>query len=421
MAVRVWSRILGSSSRLCQTCTEFDIWKSMDCITVSQSGARFQSRSIILRILHVVHRMHPPCFGGLPFYADRICQLHSERGHLVEAWTTLEGDRPKIEIRGGYLVRRFPALFSLFENPMTLSLLPQLIRYSSDNFDLVVLHSHLMFTSAFGAFKSRLSASPSVLISHGYSVRRGPFFNTVQQLYLSTVGRAIALNASHVVAMTHHEKKKLTSLGVAPETCTVVPPGVDSEFFRPKRRGPQRRLVTWIGRFVPEKNLTCLLRAFALLKQRRQRISMVLAGDGPERRKMMDFAKKLRLGNEVTFPGMISQREVADLLQRSTVFTLPSTAEALPFSLLESMSSGVPVIVSDGLGLDKVVGGAGLLANPRNPKEWAQSIESLISDDNLRMALGRRGRRLAVERYEWRRVADKLEELFLSLLESAHL
>jgi D-inositol-3-phosphate glycosyltransferase len=339
---------------------------------------------------------------------------------LVEAWTTLEDNRPNIEIRGGYLVRRFPALFSLFENPMTLSLLPQLIRYSSDNFDLVVLHSHLMFTSAFGALKSRLSSLPSVLISHGFSVRRGPLFNTMQHLYLSTVGRAIALNASHTVTMTHCEKKRLTSLGVAPEMCTVIPPGVDSEVFRPKQRDPERRLITWVGRFVQEKNLACLLRAFALLIQRRQKISMVLAGDGPERGKIMSYARKLQLGNEISFPGMISRREVADLLQRSTVFALPSTTEALPFSLLESMSSGVPVIVSDGLGLDEVVRGAGLLANPRNPEEWAQAIERLISDDKLRMALGRGGRRLAVERHEWRRVADRLEDLFLSVLESAY-
>jgi glycosyltransferase involved in cell wall biosynthesis len=362
--------------------------------------------------------MYPPSYGGSSVYADRICQLLSERGHKVEAWTTLEDDSPIVEIRHNYLVRRFPALFSLFENPMTISLVPQLIRYPV-NFDLIVVHSQLMFTSSFGLIKSRVSKLPLVLISHGYKVRRGPFFNTMQHLYLSTVGRLMALGCSRVVTMTHQEARRFMILGVAPERCTVIPSGVDSDFFRPAEGRRDDGLITWVGRFVPEKNLTCLIRAFALLRQRGKRLNMVLAGDGPERARLIDFARKQQLGDDVSFPGVLTKREIVDLLQKSTVFALPSATEALPLAVLEAMSAGVPVLVSRGLGLEGVVDGAGLFADPRIPEEWAQRIERLLGDADLRSTVGHRGRELALTRYDWRIVAARLEKLFLSVVEGS--
>jgi glycosyltransferase involved in cell wall biosynthesis len=361
--------------------------------------------------------MHPPCFGGLSVYADKICQLHAERGHNVEAWTTLEDDRPRTEIRHKYLVRRFPALFSLLENPVTISLVPQLIRYSADNFDLVVAHSHLMFTSVFGLLKSRLSGPPLVLISHGYSVRRERFFDVIQQLYLSTLGRAIALGSDRIVTMTHHEKRRFMSLGVHREKLVVIPCGVDPDVFRPRGDGGGDNLIAWTGRFVPEKNLTCLIRAFALLS-RKKKLSMILAGDGPERARMIAFARKLHVGNDISFPGVLSRLEVAGLLQKSTVFALPSASEALGLAVLEAMSTGVPVIASRGIGLEEVIKGAGLFADPNTPEEWAQRIERLLDDEDLRKLAGRRGREMTSTRYDWHKVADSLEGLFFSVLES---
>jgi glycosyltransferase involved in cell wall biosynthesis len=361
--------------------------------------------------------MHPPSFGGSAVYADRICQLLSERGHKVEAWTTLEDYRPRTEMQHNYVVRRFPALFSLFGNPLSISLLPQLMQYPRANFDLIVVHSHLMFTSSFGAVKSRISKSPLVLISHGYSVLRGPLFNAMERLYLSTVGRSIALSSTRIVAMTHEETRRFIALGVAPKKCAVIPSGVDSNFFRPRKRSSDDELITWVGRFVPEKNLICLIRAFALLKQRGKKLRMVLAGDGPERAQLMALTERLRLGDDVRFPGVISKNEVAHLLQKSTVFALPSVTEALPFAVLESMSTGVPVVASRGIGLEDIVDGGGLFADPRIPEEWAQRIETLLSDEDLRRTLGGRGRELAVTRYDWCKVADRLEKLFLTAIE----
>jgi colanic acid/amylovoran biosynthesis glycosyltransferase len=300
---------------------------------------------------------------------------------------------------------------------MTISILPQLVRYAKTSFDLIVVHSHLMFTSGFGSLKSRLSQRPLVLISHGYEVHRGRLFGIIQDAYLSSVGRAIALNSSRLVAMTHPEARRFINLGVSPEKCVVIPSGVDSELFRPKANG-DTQLIVWTGRFVPEKNLGCLLRAFALLKSRRHGVHLVLAGEGPERQRLMALSRELHLNsNDVEFLGLLAQESIVDVLRRATLFALPSTAEALPVAILEAMSAGVPVVVSRELGLEEVIDGAGLVADPGIPEEWAQRIERLLDDEEFRKLAGRRGRELAVARYDWRKVADRLESLFLSVLE----
>lgn len=363
-----------------------------------------------MRILHVVHRLYPPCFGGLSLYADKICQLHAKRGHKVEAWTTLEDDRPTLEEREGYVVRRYPPAFSIFKNPFTISMLPQLLCYSK--VDLIVAHSHLMFTSSFAALKSMVSRVPLVLISHGYSVQRGPFFGAVQGAYISSVGRAIANKAKFVVTMTRREATRFLSLGVKPACCVTIPPGVDSTQFHPGKRSRSSKRIVWAGRFVPEKNLTCLIEATALLKKNIPDVEVVLAGEGPERQKLAELSQKLRL--DIKFPGTLSKHGIIDLLRNATLFALPSTSEAFPISLLEAMACGVPCVVSHGLGLEQIVGGAVLLADHRIPKQWAEKLEMLLTDDELMERMSRQAREVAVRRCDWNIVADSLEKLFIS-------
>ena len=366
-----------------------------------------------MRILHVVHRIYPPCFGGLSLYADKICQLLAGRGHRVEAWTTLEDARPREEARLGYVVRRYSAAFALFENPFTFSMLPDLLRFS--RFDLVVAHSHLMFTSGFATMKSLQSDVPLVLISHGYAVRRGPIFGGLQKAYISSIGRAVACQATSVIAMTETEATRLLNLGVRSDRCVVIPPGIDSTLFHPVEKVLDAKRIVWIGRFVPEKNLACLIEAAALLKKEVPDIELVLAGEGPERAKLTKLSRNLHL--KVKFPGVLARDQIIDLLQNAMIFVLPSIAEAFPLALLEAMACGTPCVASAGLGLEGIVDGAGFIADPGIPQEWAEKLKTMMTNYDLRRSMSRRARELAVAKYDWNIVADKLEKVFLTVVD----
>ncbi len=356
--------------------------------------------------------MHPPCSGGLSVYADKICQLHAKRGHNVEAWTTLEDERPRMEVRHGYLVRRYRPFFTVFENPLTLSILPNLLRYARTKFDLIVAHSHLVFTTQFAMLKASLSQRPLVLVSHGYQVHRGRFFDLAESAYLTTAARKVARTSRCIITMTGGEAKRFIRLGIPSQKIVVIPSGVDSVLFHPDNAESSTSQIVWTGRFVREKNLELLIRSFASLKERQCDARLVLAGDGPERPRLMKLSARLGLRDHVRFPGFLPATAIVTLLQKAAIYVLPSTAEALPLSILEAMSSGVPVVIPKGLGLEEVIDDSGISVEQNSPEKWSEAFEMLLTDHDLRCKMAKRARELAISRYSWESVAFRLEKLF---------
>jgi glycosyltransferase involved in cell wall biosynthesis len=341
--------------------------------------------------------------------------LHAA-GHFIEAWTTLEDQRPRFEFRLGYRIRRFDPFARIADNPISFSLFRHAIA-TSDKFDLIVAHSHLVFSSCAAALKSICSRTPLVLVSHGFKVHRGRLFDTAENAYLSTVSRQLLQQCRHVVALTPLEAERMKSLGVQGNKCTVVPAGVDCDYFRPKV-GVRRRgsMILWTGRFVEEKNLGFLVTVFAHLRSSHPELKLVLVGDGPERLAISSLVRSLELGDSVELPGTLQSPQILALLRQANVFCLPSTSEGLPLSVLESMATGVPVIASQGIGLEDIIGNGGLFARESDIEDWTSKLEFILKSRSSRGRLAQEARRLAVDRYDWGRVAAELEAAFRGAL-----
>ncbi|MGD0423233.1 MAG: glycosyltransferase family 4 protein [Candidatus Bathyarchaeia archaeon] len=361
-----------------------------------------------MRILHVVHRFNPPCRGGLSTYVSRICELQS-REHNVEVWTTLEDERPRAVQTSRYLIRRFPSALWLTDNPMPVSMFRHMLCTIDKEFDVVVAHSHLMLTSLIATCRASLSSTPFVLISHGFSVKRGVLFNLLEGAYLSTVSRGILQAADRIVAMSGVEATRLVSLGIPEDQIARIHQGVDCGFFKPGRSPRDARLLVWAGRFVPEKNLDFLVRMFALLR-RKIDARLVLAGDGPERNHIRDLSRDLNLADSISFPGLLNAREIASLLRQATAFLLPSTNEGVPLILLEAMASGLPLLVSRGLGLEEYAGEAALFLPQNSEDDWVQGCETILRDHGKMLQLGQTGRSLAI-RHNWESVVQLLQDV----------
>lgn len=165
-----------------------------------------------MRILHIAHRYFPPCQGGLSVYVNKISELHSKE-HQVEVWTSLEGEYPSLELAKRCLIRRFPARLWLAENPVPLSMFQHSLR-TNERFDVVVAHSHLMFTTVIAYWLSQLRSIPLIVVSHGVRVKRQPVLNLLEEAYITCVSRRILRNADRVIALSGMEVKRLIGLGV---------------------------------------------------------------------------------------------------------------------------------------------------------------------------------------------------------------
>jgi glycosyltransferase involved in cell wall biosynthesis len=129
--------------------------------------------------------------------------------------------------------------------------------------------------------------------------------------------------------------------------------------------------------------MSYLIRAMAHLKDG----SLVIIGDGPQRRKLESLSKHLELNDRVFFTGWISDRsKIFDYLKQSTVFVLPSLSEGRPRVLLEAMACGLPVVATDVGGVPEVVvdGVNGLLVPPRDEKALAEAIEHVFNNVDFR-------------------------------------
>ena len=118
-----------------------------------------------------------------------------------------------------------------------------------------------------------------------------------------------------------------------------------------------------------------------------------MIGDGPERAELEIKAGELGLTDMVTFAGYRSQTEVADMLQETDLFVLPSFAEGVPVVLMEAMAAKLAVVATQIAGIPELVddGVNGLLVPAGDVDRLAQAILTLLQDENLRAKMGRAG------------------------------
>jgi alpha-maltose-1-phosphate synthase len=368
-----------------------------------------------MRILRVVHRLYPPTVGGLSLYAHRLSAEQAELGRRVVVLTTQEGGYPIHEFKYGYEIYRFKPLARPLDNPLTLGLLPKLLLH--EDFDILHAHSHLMFTTSLAAIKKRLSSTPLVVTNHGFSVKRGRLLNAAQSVYLSSLAKFSLTAANCVISFTEAERKKTILAGVKPNRAVVIPNGVDTRFFLPAKTDSLPRSVLWFGRFVPEKGLRYLIEAARIVTAHVPDATFILVGGGGELPNLVKLRNTLGLRDNIIFYPEIDEKKILGLLNSCTLFALPSLSEGFPSAVLEAMSCKKPVVITAGIGLEEVVGRAGLYVPARDPIVLAKAIEKLLRNEGLANELGERGRSIVEARYDWRKVVRQINTLFEKITE----
>jgi glycosyltransferase involved in cell wall biosynthesis len=364
-------------------------------------------------VLRVVHRLYPPTIGGVSFHAHSLSADQARRGHKVTVLTSLEDKYPQHELKEGYEILRFRALARPWDNPMTVGMLGTLLARKEDSFDILHAHSHLMFTTNLSAIKRRVARKPFVITNHGFGVSRGPFLEVAQKAYMSSVGKWTLAQADYVISFTTAEKNRVVRAGVPSDQAIVIPNGVDMRLFRPEPRGGSRaQVVLWTGRYVAEKGVRHLLGAARIVANEFRESKFILAGYGEELPTLVDLSRRLKLERNVVFLSPRLPHEIVNLLSQCTLFALPSLSEGFPSSVLEAMSCARPVVVTSHIGLEEVVGDAGLYESPGDEIGLAKSITALLRDRKLAASLGRRGRERVRKYYDWQKMVSATDDLF---------
>ena len=168
--------------------------------------------------------------------------------------------------------------------------------------------------------------------------------------------------------------------------------------------------IVSVSRLVPWKNLDVLIEACSKLE-----VVLEIVGVGPEEKNLRNLASEL--GADVKFLGNLEPKEVIEVLSKSKVFALISEYEGQSFALLQAMSLGLPVIVSDIKGNTKVVQDNynGLVVNQNSLDSIVQTLNRLIFSSELRRYLGNNARSTVKTKFALQNNLELVHNLILEL------
>ncbi|HZP57388.1 MAG TPA: glycosyltransferase [Dehalococcoidia bacterium] len=296
-------------------------------------------------------------------------------------------------------------------------------------YDLV--HSHYWMS---GAVAVRLAAAwrvPHVAMFHTLGeVKNRARATEREQPRRIAAERATAATADLIVVASEHEKHLLTALyGADAGRIAVVPCGVDLDLFTPmdqeeaRRRlriADRERVILFVGRIEPLKGIDVLIGAAAQLHEDENFRVLIVGGDAraaAEIAQLRALAARLGVDHHIAFVGAVPHEDLPLYYNAADVCVVPSYYESFGLVAIESMACGTPVVASRVGGLTSTIadGETGYLIPWRCPEPFAERLELLLDNDELRASFGKAARE-AVERFRWANVAEAVMGLYEDLL-----
>jgi glycosyltransferase involved in cell wall biosynthesis len=194
-----------------------------------------------------------------------------------------------------------------------------------------------------------------------------------------------------------------------------IPNGVQTHRFEQavRPRPGEDVVVGTVATLRPEKNLGRLIRLFAAVASDCASVRLMIVGDGPLRASLEDIARETAVADRITFCGPTTRPE--DFLAKMDIFALSSDTEQMPLSVLEAMSSALPVVSFDVGDVKNTVSGTNLrfaAIAREDDKGYIDALRALISSKELRLDIGTENRRTASARFSHTEMVDRYAELF---------
>jgi|TARA_B100001971_G_scaffold57946_1_gene52900 D-inositol-3-phosphate glycosyltransferase len=236
-------------------------------------------------------------------------------------------------------------------------------------------------------------------------------------------------DADTIVVSTEEEKQDVVRLYNAdPRKISVVPAGVDLDLFasvdkqlaRQALGIKENRVILYVGRIERLKGIEILLRSVALVEDLADLRVLIVGGhpdNDAELDRLGDLTEELGLRDVVTFTGAVGQGELPKYYSAADAYVLPSYSESFGLAALEAMACGTPVVASRVGGLKTFIdsGESGYLVPWRCPEPFAQRLEILLANPELKQAMGRAARAKALK-MGWGHTADRMLECYSGLL-----
>jgi len=380
-----------------------------------------------------------------PFFADRGCHVRiygearilQEMGNKITIYTYHNGrNLPGLDIRRIINIPWYkkleagPSYHKLYLDILLLmKLLGDGIYEKPD-----IVHAHLHEGAFLGSIVAKLANIPLVfdfqgsltgeIVEHGFLKEKSAFF------YLFKRMEKFINNSADAIIISSLDSAKLLEkeFAVSRSKFHTVEDGIDTEGFKPDCYDKSKRrrelslpdngeeIIIYQGLLSRYQGIDSLLEAIPLLLKKNKEVHFLILGY-PDVDKYKDIAKKRGIEDFVTFTGRVNYEETIKYLSLADIAVSPklSTTE-WNGKLLYYMAAELPVVVFDTRVNREILGDLGIYAKLGDSASFAEKIEGLLSQKELRGSLGRKLRERVGRKYSWRSMGKRITKIYEELL-----
>ncbi|MDD3471668.1 MAG: glycosyltransferase [Syntrophaceae bacterium] len=395
------------------------------------SGYAIRSREIVKKQL--AHGLQPIVVTS-PSQAP-LGELDSEKSEIIDGiryfrscgkWLTASAEV--------YDPSNFRSALRVAQNVRLVTMVASLAR----KFKPDVIHSHSPFTCGLtGDTVGSILRIPTIYETRAswedsHLSRKRLTENSMTYRLMKNLETLAMKGANLRIAISKALKKDIIDRGFSPEQVEIVPNGVNLDQFVPgpasselkDRLGLQDRIVLgYIGSFFYYEGLDLLIKAMAKLRPHFDNLMVLLVGSGEAEAELRSLTKQLEIDDRVTFVGRVSHNEVQEYYRLADILCLPRIKSRLtdlvtPLKPVEIMAMEKPLLASDvGGHLETLVENVnGMLFRADELNDFITKLTSLITNEQLRIELGKKARIWVSENLDWEILTRKYVSIYTRLI-----
>jgi len=279
-----------------------------------------------------------------------------------------------------------------------------------------IVHLNSSKISILGSLAARRCKVPKII----YTVHGWVFNEELawwKKFFYKILEKWTAKFKTHIICLSEFDKQNAIKQKIAPTNkISVIYNGIkpikflSKEDAREKLKISQNKIIIGsIGNLYKNKGYEYLIKAISLCVMR---YALCVIGDGPEEKNLKSKILNLKLDKKIKLTGNITN--AAQLLSALDIYVCSSIKEGLPYTILEAMQAGLPIVTTNVGAIPEVIidGKNGLLVELKNSETLVKKIKYLINNPDIAKKLGEQAKKNVAEKFSLEQMIKKTEKLY---------